>query len=382
MTVRDILTNEELRRHEFPVATRSAFFAHAGVCPLPRRVVEAMQQYAARAMLGDQESQLAEVLSSTRALAARLLQVKPGEIAFVGPTSLALSYVAAGVPWQAGDNVVAYFDDYPANVYPWMALAQRGVEVRLLKSPELGRLEPEFVLSRVDAHTKLVALASCHFISGRRLLVEMLGRELRQRGVWFCLDAIQTVGAFPVDASQVDFLAADAHKWMLGPCGAGILYVKSELQEAVQPPVFGWNNVRCPNFVTQETLVLRRESHRYEVGTHNLIGLLGLRAALELLLEVGVEAIGEELLRKRAWLLRAVRERGFTVLNSSAQPSAASGIVTFFKPDADMALLHRRLADARVTASLRSDRSGQRYVRFSPHFYNSDAELERAVDLL
>jgi selenocysteine lyase/cysteine desulfurase len=210
----------------------------------------------------------------------------------------------------------------------------------------------------------------------------MLGRELRQRGVWFCLDAIQTVGAFPVDASQVDFLAADAHKWMLGPCGAGILYVKSELQEAVQPPVFGWNNVRCPNFVTQETLVLRRESHRYEVGTHNLIGLLGLRAALELLLEVGVEAIGEELLRKRAWLLRAVRERGFTVLNSSAQPSAASGIVTFFKPDADMALLHRRLADARVTASLRSDRSGQRYVRFSPHFYNSDAELERAVDLL
>jgi selenocysteine lyase/cysteine desulfurase len=383
MTVSEILSNEELRRHEFPVACERVFLAHAGVCPLPRRVAEAIVRYATLATTNDQEaSLLPDLTTSTRELAAKLLHVTPGEIAFVGPTSLGLSYIAAGLPWKPGDNVVAYLDDYPSNVYPWMALGERGVEVRWLRAPELGRLEPELVLGQIDARTRLVALASCHFISGRRLDYETIGRELRRRGVWFCLDAIQTAGAFPMDARAVDFLAADSHKWLLGPSAAGILYVRRELQEVLRPPVFGANNVRCPNFVAQETMVYRRESHRFEVGTHNLLGLVGLRAALELLLETGVESIAQELLRKRTWLVPALEGNGFTVLAANAGNGTAGAIVSFTRPGADLPALHQKLAAAKIVTSLRTDRHGQRCIRFSPHFYNTDDELQRALDLL
>jgi selenocysteine lyase/cysteine desulfurase len=146
--------------------------------------------------------------------------------------------------------------------------------------------------------------------------------------------------------------------------------------------VYGWNNVRCPDFVAQETLVLRREAHRFEAGTHGLIGLMGLRAAAELLLEVGPEAIGTELLRKRTWVTRELQQRGFTVLGADTPPEQQGGMFSFFSATRDMAALHAQLVAAGVTASLRRDRSGQRYLRFSPHFYNTDAELQRALAAL
>ena len=170
-------------------------------------------------------------LDDARKLGAQLLNCQPDEIALVGPTSLALSFVAAGLKFRRGDNILIYHDDYPSNVYPWMALAERGVEVRLLNTRGLGVIRPKDVMGQVDENTRLVALASCHFISGFRLEHQAIGKFLRERGILFCLDAIQTLGAFPTTVEHVDFLAADAHKWLLGPCGAGIFYVRRELQE-------------------------------------------------------------------------------------------------------------------------------------------------------
>src|SRR5580692_6042956 len=216
MTIAEILSNEELRRHEFPVAGQKIFLAHAAVCPLPRRVSEAMRDHAARAALDDQEETIpAGQIRHARELAARLLHAQPEEIAFVGPTSLALSYVAAGLPWRKGDNVLIYFDDYPSNVYPWMALAEKGVEVRLLNVREYGRIRPIDVIGQIDEQTRLVALASCHFVAGWRVEVDAIGKILRDRNVLFCVDAIQTLGAFPTGGKNIDFLAADAHKWLL-----------------------------------------------------------------------------------------------------------------------------------------------------------------------
>ncbi|PYK00192.1 MAG: aminotransferase, partial [Verrucomicrobia bacterium] len=170
MKLADLLSNEELRRSEFPVTRDKIFLAHAGVCPLPGRVCEAIRNYAGLCAQGDQETLLpAQQMYHSRALAARLLNARPDEIAFVGPTSLALSFIAAGLPWRKNDNVLIYFDDYPANVYPWMALAERGVEVRFLSAREPGRLRPLEVIGQVDEQTRLVALASCHFVSGYRI---------------------------------------------------------------------------------------------------------------------------------------------------------------------------------------------------------------------
>ncbi|MGP8201601.1 MAG: aminotransferase class V-fold PLP-dependent enzyme [Limisphaerales bacterium] len=383
MTIKEILSNEELRRHEFPVTREKVFLAHAAVCPLPRRVAEAVRDYALKSTLGEQEESMpAARIQQARVLAARLLHARAEEIAFVGPTSLALSFVASGLPWRKGDNLLVYFEDYPSNVYPWMALAERGVEARLLNIREYGRIDVADVIGQVDEQTRLVALASNHFVAGYRLGLEAVGKALRERNILFCVDGIQTVGAFSTSVEHVDFLAADAHKWLLGPCGAGLFFVRKSLQERLRPAVYGWHNVRCPNFVAQEQLVYPSDSRRYEAGSANLLGLVGLNAAMELILEIGVENIAARLLHLRGLLAAALQEKGWTVLQAGAPGRHASGIVSFYRPDTDLPALHKKLMAAGIETSLRTDRAGRHYIRISPHFYNTDEEIQRLLEKL
>jgi selenocysteine lyase/cysteine desulfurase len=384
MTVAELLANEELRHHEFPVTRNKIFLAHAGVCPLPHRVAEAVAQYARSATMSDQEMPVyAAILEKGRDLSARLLKCKPGEISLVGPTSLALSIIAGSLKFKKNDNILIYHDDYPANVYPWMAFAERGVQVRLLNTRELGRIRPVDVMGQVDEQTRLVALASCHFLAGTRVVHQAIGKFLRERNILFCLDAIQTLGAFPTTVENVDFLAADSHKWLLGPCAAGLMFVRQELQEGMRPSIYGANNVRSPNFIAQEQIVYRSGPHRFEAGTHNLLGIVGMNAALGLLLELGIENIAAELSRKRAWLVPALQGRGWQVLGTNAGPEAAGSITTIWHPDRnDLPALHRKLEEAGICISLRSDRQGRQYLRLSPHYYNTDAELHRVLEML
>ena len=380
MTVEDVLSNEEIRLREFPVARERIFLAHAGVCPIPQRPAEAIARYLTQSTTGDQEKFVYPmILDQGRKVASQLLKCQPEEVAFVGPTSLALSLVASGLKFCKGENILIYFDDYPSNVYPWMALAEQGVEVRLMNTRGLGVIRPMDVLGQVDKNTKLVAFASCHFISGYRLDIEKIGKGLRDRNILFCVDGIQTVGAFPTTVEHVDMLAADAHKWLLGPCGAGLLYVRRTVQERLTPPIYGWNNVRCPNYVAQEKIVFRSTAQKYEAGTNNLLGVVGLVSAMEMLLELGVENIARELLRKRARLVPALQSKGYSVLQADDPPEVSSGIVSFYNPGGDLTELHKKLSDADIITSLRIDRSGQNYIRLSPHFYNADAELDHVI---
>lgn len=383
MDITTVLNDEALRQREFPVTKDKAFLAHAAVCPLPQRIATAMQDYTARCTQGDQEAMQSEgLLTKTREAAAQLIHAKPEEIALVGPTSLGLSLIANGLNFRKHDNVVVYFDDYPSNVYPWMTLADRGVEVRFLNIRELGRLRVTDIMGQIDEQTRMVAIASCHFITGWRVELETLGKQLRAKNILFCVDGIQTLGAFPTTVEYIDFLAADAHKWLLGPCSAGILYVRKELQDRVMPSIYGWHNVKNPNFVAQEEIAFRNDARRYEAGTNNLVGIAGLHAAFQLLLETGVENIGRELLRKRTYLVPKLQEKGYTVMYADAAPQNSSGIVTFHKAGADLAVLHQKLTEGGVQISLRTDRKGQQYLRVSPHFYNTDEELERLLKLL
>jgi selenocysteine lyase/cysteine desulfurase len=382
MTLAEILNNEELRHHEFPVTRDKIFLAHAGVCPLPRRVAQAINGCASEGTLGDQEAFALHRIEDARKVGAKLLKCESDEVSLVGPTSLALSFVAAGLNFRKGDNVVIYHDDYPSNVYPWMALAERGVKVRLLNIKTLGAIRAIDVMGQVDESTKLVALASCHFISGFRIEIEKIGKFLRERGILFCLDAIQTLGAFPTTVEHVDFLAADSHKWMLGPCGAGIFYVRRDLQEKLNPSIYGWHNVRNPNFVAQEKIEFKKGAAKFEAGSQNLLGLVGLIAAMELTLEIGVENIAAELVRKRAWLVPALQEKGFNVLNADAKLESAGSITSFFSPEKNLPEIHKKLTEAGIITSLRVDRRNQNYIRLSPHYYNTEAELHRVLELL
>ena len=383
VNLNDLLSDEKLRQQEFPVTRDKIFLGHAGVCPLPRCVSEAISDYAREAGTGDQEQFVyPKMLDDGRKLGAQLLNCQAEEVAFVGPTSLALSMIASGLKFRRTDNILIYFDDYPSNVYPWMALAEQGVEVRLMNTRGLGVIRPQDVMGQVDENTKLVALASCHFISGQRIDINTIGKYLRQRGVLFCLDAIQTLGAFPTTVEYVDMLAADAHKWLLGPCGAGLMYVRREIQERLTPPVYGWHNVRCPDFVAQEKISFRNDARKYEAGSHNLLGVVGMMAAMKMLLEIGVDEIARELRRKRSWLVPALQAKGYSVLNADSTPESGGGITSFFQPGKDLAVLHEKLSAANILTSLRADRKGQKYLRLSPHFYNTDAELQRVMEML
>jgi len=383
MNLAELLADEAARQREFPVVREKTFLAHAGDCPLPARVAEAVAHYARQAATGDQEQLVyPAVVDEARELASRLIRCQPDEVALVGPTSLALSFIASGLKFRRGENVLICFDDYPANVYPWMALAEQGVEVRLMNTRGLGLIRPRDVIGQVDENTRLVALASAHFLSGYRLDVAGIGRELHRRNILFCLDAIQTLGAFPLDTEHIDLLAADAHKWLLGPCGAGLLYVRRAVQDRLNPPIYGWNNVLCPDYVAQESLVRQRGARKYEAGTYNLLGLSGLTAALRLVLELGVENIAAALLQHRARLVPALQAKGYTVLHAEAPPENCSGITTFYRPGEDLAALQQKLAAAGIVVSLRADRAGRQYLRLSPHYYNTEAELQRALDLL
>jgi selenocysteine lyase/cysteine desulfurase len=375
LTISDLLRDEALRRREFPVCESKVFLAHAGVSPLPRCVAEAMKQYLESASRDNQENVLSdEVISETRALAAGLIHAGREEIAFVGSTSMGLAMVAAGLPWERGDQVVCYRDDYPANVYPWMDLARLGVDVKFVEPRQFGNITVED-LERVVTHkTRLVSLASVHFQSGWRLDVDRIGKFLREREVLFCLDAIQSLGALRTSVEFVDFAAADAHKWLLGPLGTAIFYVRKEHYNRFHPPLVGWNSASSPNFIAQDSLVFKPDARRYEPGSLNLAGIIGLRAALQLILECGMEAVEGRVLALARQIIAQATQAGFTVIGPT-EGVGLSGIVSLSSEVTDVAKLQAKLNAANVITSLRYTRDGRKCLRLSPHLYNRNEDL-------
>lgn len=382
MTIAD-LANEEFRQREFPVTAQKAFFAHAAVTPLPRVATEALLTHARAASTAgpDDYVQALEEIRLTRETAARLIGGTPEEIALLGPTSLGLSLFAQGLDWAPGDEVIYHADDYPANVYPWLELARRGVVPRPLQPERPGEITPELIAAALTSRTRLVALASAYFLNGYRIDVDAIGRLLAGRGVLFSLDAIQTLGAFPLSVEHVDFLSADAHKWMLGPLAIGIVYVKRRHFERLRPILIGASNVRAPNFIAQPEIVFTETAARYEPGVLNLGPLLGMRASLELILKLGPAAIAARIGALGSYLTNGLRELGFESISPAPGPSA-SGILTFAHPSADLARVFAILQQHRVTVSQRYDRSRRSYLRWSPHFYNTEAEIDRALEVV
>ncbi len=381
-TISEYLRDEVTREAAFPIVADTIYLAHAAVCPLPRRVSMAMTGLANRSNHTDQETAAGQTIAQTRQLVASFLGVPVGEVALLGSTSNALSLIAAGFPTQPGDNVVIYREDYPSNVYPWMAMSDRGVEVRSVAPDRLGQIQVDHVLQQIDSRTRLVALSSCHYLAGHRLALDEIGGALHERGIAFAVDGIQSLGAFPMSLTEVDFMAADAHKWLLGPCAAGVLYVRGEWQGRLSPNTWGWHNVACPNYLAADQLEFVNSAERYEPGTANLIGLAGLSAAFELLSEIGPSAISEALVERRAFLIEQLLRRDYQVLGELRESTYWGGMVSATRPDLDMEQVHRELAEAGVRASVRPTRDGRAWLRFSPHCYNTLGELEQAVSLL
>jgi selenocysteine lyase/cysteine desulfurase len=373
--------NWERTRSFFPVTRKLAYLNHAGVAPISTRAAEALARYAAEASeRGAFEYRRvydAEV-ERVRGRAAALLGARSDEIAFVKNTSEGLGLVAAGLDWQPGDRVVICDLEYPSNVYAWWSLRPRGVETVMLRSRD-GALPLEAVEEALrHPRTRLLSLSSVEFGSGARNDLPALGRLCRELGVLFCVDAIQSLGCFPLDVEQcqIDFLAADGHKWLLSVEGCGVFYCRRSLISRLAPRVVGWRSVTDNEDFDRYHLELQPGAGRFEEGTPNTGGIFALGAAIDLLLELGVDAIGKRVLELTDELCEALEARGAEIA-SPRRPGQASGIVAFTLGDE---------APARTAARLRAsgvfvvDRRG--CVRASPHFYNLSEELERLVRAL
>jgi selenocysteine lyase/cysteine desulfurase len=364
-------------RAEFPVTQRWAFLDHAAVAPLSGRARSALLTWAddlaANGVVG--ESRRLRQVEDVRRLAGRLLNADPHDVAFVKNTSEGIGFVAEGLPWQPGDNVVTAAEEYPANLYPWMNLAVRGVELR--RVPSRGsRVEIDDIRAAVDARTRLVSLSFVEFASGFRNDLDAVGALCRERGLLFFVDAIQGLGVLPLDVQKtpIDFLAADGHKWLLGPEGAGLFYIRRELVERLHTVSVGWNSVVDAWDSARIDFRLKPHAERWENGTLNVGGILALGASLGLLLEIGVEKLAERVLYLTEHLCEGARRRGLPVF-SSRRDADRSGIVSLAL--ADPGALVRRCRDAGVVVSARVGR-----LRVSPHAYNSTDDLDRLLDLL
>jgi cysteine desulfurase/selenocysteine lyase len=384
MELEEILSDEARRQREFPVTAHRVYMAHAGVSPLPRAAIDAIGAYLDQSARDHQESGgIRERMEEARGAAARLLGCTSREVALLGPTSLGLNLVANGLTWRPGDEVLYYSEDYPANVYPWTKLRSRGVRACSLRPRRRGRITWETVERSLSKNTRLVTLASCHYLSGWRPDLETIGKNLRERGVLFCVDGIQSLGAFPLDLEGVDFLSADSHKWLLGPLGAGIFYVREEAQKKLAPTLLGCWNVRSPDFVAQEEISFYGGARRYEPGSFNVPGILGMLGSLELILRVGVGKIARRIRGLRGEILAGMKDLGFENYgDDDGEGAGASGILSFSHSRRDLEADQGRLERSGISVSLRKDREGTRLLRISPHFYNTGEEVHRLLGSL
>jgi len=362
-------------RELFPVTRNLVYFNHAAVGPLSARAYEAMEQHAR-----DQRENGAlhwrdwyAEYDRLRAAAARLIGAQPNEIAILKNTSEGLSFVAEGFRWQRGDNVITTALEFPSNYTPWMWLARRGVESRVAALPTVHAIEP-----LIDANTRIVSVSSVAFHNGFAADLDAIGELCARRNVLFCVDAIQSVGALPIDVrrSKIAFLAADGHKWMCGPEGAAIFYVAAEHRDLLDVVENGWTNIKRHGTFLECAVDLLPDSRRFEAGSLNTNDVYGARAAIELLLEIGIDDIAKEVIRIATRLADGLEEIGWQL--GSPRP-IASGIVGAIPPGVEPSLLrrHRKLEENGVVCAPREG-----MLRFSPHFYNDETEIDRVVDLL
>ena len=366
-------------REEFPITQNYNFQNHAAVAPLCRRAAQAAREYLSLAEeSGYLHGQFYKHAEHVRGQAAELIGANPDEVTFVKNTSEGLNFVANGLNWNTGDNIVTTNVEFPANIYPWQALQPRGVKVSMVLEED-GRIPLDKLIEAINSRTRLVAISSVQFASGFRTDLATLGQYCKSKGVLLCVDAIQSVGAMPIDvkAMNIDFLSADGHKWMCGPEGLGVFFVSKQLQGHLRPSCIGWFSVKNYNDYAHYRLEFRDDIRRYDSGAYNLLGIYALGGAIDMLLEIGMEQVTARVMALTNRLVAGVGDKGYRVI-SSREPAEASGIVAFVSDVHDHQEIQRHLqAEHRVVISVRNGR-----LRASPHFYNSEKEIDRLIELL
>jgi cysteine desulfurase / selenocysteine lyase len=368
----------ERYRDQFPVTQNLIYLNHAAVAPLCKAAADAQRELSddAETWGSFHYDRWMDCYDRFRREFARMVNATPAEIAIVKNTSEGIATVQMGFPWRAGDRVVAFREEFPANYFPWQRLEAKGVSITWLSIYDS--------LEKIDEAARgarLLAISYVNYLSGYRVNLEAIGEICARHGVFYFVDAIQGLGVYPIDVrrARIHALSADGHKWLLGPEGCGVLYIQQDWQDQIEPVEFGWTNIAGFNDYSCRDMALRQDAGRYECGTLNTVGCYGLAASARFLNEIeasepGALAAAVTSLADR--VVAGVTAKGYEILGDR-RPDTASGIVSFRKTDVDARMVVSRLREHRITAAPR-----QGWARVSPHFYITPAEIDRMLELL
>ena len=368
----------KIYREEFPITKNLTYLDHAAVSPVSLRVKRAVDDFLTEAVesaFHNYGSWLQRV-EEIRGICSKLVGSERDEIAFIKNTSHGLSLVAQGLDWREGDNLITYEREFPSNVYPWLSLKRRGVSVRLIAKKGYG-FQTEDIENLIDSRTRLLSISSVQFSNGFKCDIHRIAELCKQKGVLLFVDAIQSLGVIPVNVKDygIDFLAADGHKWLLAPEGTGIFYCRGDRAERLSPTLIGWKSVVNENDYDHIDFRLKDNALKFEEGSFNIVGINALGAAVELLLEIGIERIETRIFElgdliieeteKRLLELRSPRDRN--------ERSAIHSIAGNF----DSKIVKDKLKALGIIVNVRGGA-----LRVAPHFYNTEDEILRFFSAL
>ncbi len=366
---------------EFPLDQNIIYLNHAAVAPWPVRTTQAITNFAnentSRGATNYPDWVITE--KQTKEQLQKLINAgSTEEIALLKNTSEALSLIAYGLDWQAGDNIVTSDQEFPSNRIVWESLKNKDVDL-LEVNLNQGDSPEDAIIARTNDNTRLITISSVQYATGLRMDLEKIGQFCHKNNILFCVDAIQSLGAvqFDVEDIHADFVMADAHKWMLAPEGIALFYCRANKRNLLQLNQFGWHMIEdYLNYNTREWEIAH-SSRRFECGSPNMLGIHALNASLSLLLEVGMEQVEKALLDNTLYLANAIKALNDYTLISSTEPEQQAGIVTFGHNTADPSALFQYLKSNHVICA---ERGGG--IRFSPHFYTPKETMDRAIELL
>jgi len=366
---------------QFPILRQGLYFNHAAVGPWPRCTAEAVQRFADENMRQGSVG-YRDWITCENDLRQGLVELtgagSAGDIALLKNTTEGISTVAFGLDWRPGDNVVLPRGEFPSNRLPWLAQTARGVEIREIDIRAADHAESA-LLEAMDRNTRLLSVSAVQWSDGFRLDLEALGEACRTKNVLFFVDAIQQLGALPLDveACRIDFLAADAHKWLLAPEGIAVFYSRDSARAQLQLLQQGWHMFEQPWKFEREDWTPALSARRFEAGSPNSVGQAALNASVKLLLDYGMVNVGKQVLSNTEYLLQHLEEQEGILVKSAVSQKRRSGIVNFTHQTLPILHLHRELVLAGVSTVIRDDS-----IRLSPHFYQGEKQLDEFMEIL
>ncbi len=364
-------------RNQFPFTNDKIYLNHAGVSPLSTDVREKMDWFINNRSFGEIEffEEMIELRDQTRLQLAKLINAPADNIAFTANTSTGFNWLAQGLEWQKGDQIILTDLEFPSNVYPFLNLQKKGVDVVFVKNKN-GCIDVDDIEKAINPKTRMISISSVEFSSGFRNDLLAIGALCKHHNLIFSVDAIQGLGAIPLDAvaNHIDFISCGGHKWLMGPMGIGFMYAAPSLLEKIEPTFVGWDSVKDSFDFLDYNFELLQDARRFEYATQNHLGICGLSASVEILQRIGIVAIEQHLLILGKQMVERFPDFNMTFCGHE-DSFYWSGIYSFTHPDAEEMFIF--LKKHHVICSVRNGA-----LRFSPHFYNTRDDINELIDLI